>query len=174
MRLKSKIDKIIDAIKDTNIAEIEISSFWGAQKIKLKTSLSNNNQELFDKNKETHRPSTQTQNEDDNFINTSDNTEAIEADVNINIEDNVDSPVSTIIKAPLVGTFYESSKPGEPPFVQKGAIVKVGDTLCIVEAMKIFNTIESEYDGEVLDILVHDGDPVEFGQDLFAIKELNV
>ena len=59
-----------------------------------------------------------------------------------------------VITAPLVGTFYESPKPGEPPFINIGDIVEVGQSLCIIEAMKIFNAIESDYSGEIVEILV--------------------
>jgi acetyl-CoA carboxylase biotin carboxyl carrier protein len=73
-------------------------------------------------------------------------------------------------KSELVGTFYRSPSPGTPPFTEVGKVVKKGQTLCIVEAMKIMNEIESEADGEVLEILVQDGKPVEFGTPLFVIK----
>ena len=73
-------------------------------------------------------------------------------------------------KAPLVGTFYLSPKPGEPSFINIGDKVTKGQTLCIIEAMKIFNEIESDYDGTVSEILLEDGSPVEFDQVLFSIK----
>ena len=76
-----------------------------------------------------------------------------------------------IIKAPLIGTYYESAKPGEPAFINVGQSIKPGQSLCIIEAMKIFNEIEAEYSGEIIEILVNDGDPVEYGQPLFALKE---
>ena len=72
--------------------------------------------------------------------------------------------------APLVGTFYISPKPGEPPFIEVGQKVAKGQTLCIIEAMKIFNEIESEYDGEVVEILINDSSPVEFNQPIFSIR----
>ena len=74
-------------------------------------------------------------------------------------------------KAPLVGTFYLSSKPGEPPFVNVGDKVSKGQTLCIIEAMKIFNEIESDFDGTIIEILGEDAQPVEFNQSIFSIKE---
>ena len=73
--------------------------------------------------------------------------------------------------APLVGTFYISPKPGEPPFIKVGQKIVKGQTLCIIEAMKIFNEIESEYDGEIVEILINDSSPVEFNQAIFSIKE---
>lgn len=73
-------------------------------------------------------------------------------------------------KSELVGTFYRSPSPGAPTFTDVGQVVKKGQTLCIVEAMKIMNEIEAETDGEVVEILVQDGKPVEFGTPLFVIK----
>lgn len=74
-----------------------------------------------------------------------------------------------VMESPMVGTFYASSTPGGKPFASVGQKVNVGDTLCIVEAMKIMNQIEAEVAGTILDVLVKNGDPVEFGQPLFVI-----
>jgi acetyl-CoA carboxylase biotin carboxyl carrier protein len=74
------------------------------------------------------------------------------------------------VKSPMVGTFYRSSSPGAAPFVQIGAVVKEGDTLCIVEAMKILNEIESDKSGTVTQILCENGQAVEYGQPLFIIE----
>ena len=163
MRLKNKISKLIDVIKDTDINEIEISSFWGAQKIKLRKKILSQ------------------------VVNVSSNeNEHISEHINIpiekkSVENNLEDKIKTTeivndnsekITAPLVGTFYESPKPGEPSFINVGDTVEVGQSLCIIEAMKIFNTIESDYSGEITEILVKDGQPVEFGQPLFKfIKE---
>ncbi|MCM8807426.1 MAG: acetyl-CoA carboxylase biotin carboxyl carrier protein, partial [Candidatus Omnitrophica bacterium] len=68
------------------------------------------------------------------------------------------------VKSPLVGTFYRAPSPTSPPFVETGSIVKKGDPLCIIEAMKVMNEIKSEYDGIVKEILVENGKPVEYGQ----------
>ncbi len=73
------------------------------------------------------------------------------------------------VTSPMVGTFYASSGPGSPPFVSVGSTVEEGETLCIIEAMKIFNQIESEHAGVVKKILKNSGDPVEFGETLFII-----
>jgi acetyl-CoA carboxylase biotin carboxyl carrier protein len=75
-----------------------------------------------------------------------------------------------IIKSPIVGTFYESPSPGAPPFVKPGDSISVGQVLCIVEAMKLMNEIESDYSGTVVKRFVENGQPVEYGQQLFAIK----
>lgn len=74
------------------------------------------------------------------------------------------------VTAPMVGTFYQAPEPDAPPFVKAGDIVKKGQTLCIVEAMKLMNEIEADIDGEVVDVLVNNNDPVEYGQALFLIK----
>lgn len=76
----------------------------------------------------------------------------------------------TPVTSPLVGTFYRASVPGAAPFVEVGQEVKVGDTLCIVEAMKVMNEVKSEVSGKVLEVKAENGKPVEFGQVLFLIK----
>jgi len=75
-----------------------------------------------------------------------------------------------IVKSPIVGTFYGSPSPGTEPFVQLGEHVEVGQTLCIVEAMKLMNEIESDLGGEVMRVFAEDGQPVEYGQPLFGIR----
>jgi len=75
-----------------------------------------------------------------------------------------------VVAAPMVGTFYASAAPGAKPFVDIGSDVKVGQTLCIIEAMKMMNQIESDKEGRVTAILARNGEPVEFGQPLFVIE----
>lgn len=75
-----------------------------------------------------------------------------------------------VVKSPMVGTFYAKSSPTAENFVRIGSKVKKGDTLCIIEAMKLMNEIESEYDGEVVDILVENEEVVDYGKPLFIIK----
>ena len=74
------------------------------------------------------------------------------------------------VKSPIVGTFYESPSPGSPPFVKIGDSVEVGQTLCIIEAMKLMNEIESDVAGELVKRLVANNQPVEYGQPLFAVR----
>jgi len=81
-----------------------------------------------------------------------------------------EEPAGHIVKSPMVGTFYRSPSPGAPPFIEQGATVKPGDTLCIIEAMKLLNEIEAEVGGTVTKILVDNGQPVEYGQPLFVIE----
>ena len=79
--------------------------------------------------------------------------------------------VGDLVSAPMVGIFYEAMAPGKPSFVELGQSVKKGDVLCIIEAMKIMNQVESEFNGVVSKIMVENGDPVEYGQPLFVIRE---
>jgi len=78
-------------------------------------------------------------------------------------------PTGHVVKSPMVGTFYRSSAPGAPAFVEVGSTVKEGDTLCIIEAMKLLNEIDADLSGTVTKILVENGQPVEFGQPLFVL-----
>ena len=181
MSLQKKIQKIIDVINNSNIEEIEVSSFWGAQKIRLSKSKSNQQVTVVEKPlsdistpvslNHQNNPSTEANISEDNF---EDKAEPLKSDLPIKLEDEQKIKVSDedleYQKAPLVGTFYLSSKPGEPPFVSVGDKVSKGQTLCIIEAMKIFNEIESDFDGEIVEVLVDDESPVEFNQEIFSIK----
>ena len=75
-----------------------------------------------------------------------------------------------MVKSPIVGTFYRSSEPDSAAFVEIGSSVKKGEVLCIIEAMKLMNEIESEYEGEVVKAYVENGQPVQYGERLFAVK----
>jgi acetyl-CoA carboxylase biotin carboxyl carrier protein len=80
------------------------------------------------------------------------------------------APAGHVVKSPMVGTFYRASSPGAKPFVEVGASIKEGEAICIVEAMKILNEIEADKSGTVTQILVENGQPVEYGQPLFVIE----
>ena len=172
MSLKDKINKLINVIKDTDIEEIEVSSFWGAQRIRLSKNSKSNviNQTPISNVKQVNIP---TETSSDNVDN-----EAVENTTSKDASSNKASSIDVDVvdenlsyqKAPLVGTFYFSSKPGEPKFVEVGQKVTKGQTLCIIEAMKIFNEIESDFDGEIVGILVRDSSPVEFNQPIFSIR----
>ena len=84
-------------------------------------------------------------------------------------EEEDDDEKGHVVKSPMVGTFYRSASPGSDAFVEVGSTVKVGDTLCIVEAMKLLNEIESDCAGTIKKILVDNGQPVEYGEPLFII-----
>jgi acetyl-CoA carboxylase biotin carboxyl carrier protein len=81
-----------------------------------------------------------------------------------------EGPELAIVKSPIVGTFYRASEPGAPFFVNVGDAVKKGQVLCIIEAMKLMNEIDSEYDGEVVNVYVENGQAVQYGERLFAIR----
>ncbi len=76
------------------------------------------------------------------------------------------------IKAPIIGTFYRKPAPDKPPYVEVGDIIKEGDVVCIIEAMKLFNEIESEISGKIVKVLVEDATPVEFDQPLFLVEPM--
>ena len=76
------------------------------------------------------------------------------------------------MKSPIVGTFYEAPSPGAPPFVKAGDSVEIGQVLCIVEAMKLLNEIESDVAGEIVKKLAVNGQPIEYGQELFVIRPM--
>lgn len=88
-----------------------------------------------------------------------------ESDVKVN-----NTEKNKTVKSPMVGTFYLKPSPDSNPYVEIGEDIKQGDTLCIIEAMKLMNEIESEYSGKIKEILVKDGEPVEFGTELFIIE----
>ena len=186
MSLQKKIQKIIDVINNSNIEEIEISSFWGAQKIRLSKSSKSQQAPIIVKDSQIANTNLTASKEpsivnpldkkDDKSKNEGSQEEKIlqeepaVLDENTKKEQIVNDDELEYQKAPLVGTFYVSSKPGEPSFVSVGDTVTKGQTLCIIEAMKIFNEIESDFDGEIVEVLVDDESPVEFNQDIFSIK----
>ena len=185
MSLKDKIKKIINVIENTDIEEIEISSFWGAQKIRLskKSSINQsapaNSNTIVNQQVEHNKDSlvAKPPSKENNAIDSNNKLEKSVDDDIINKTEKVDSTEVVVDeeleyqKAPLVGTFYLSSKPGEPPFVNVGDKVSKGQTLCIIEAMKIFNEIESDFEGTIIEVLAEDAQPVEFNQPIFSIKE---
>ena len=75
-----------------------------------------------------------------------------------------------MVRSPIVGTYYESPSPGSPPLVRPGDSVEAGQVICIVEAMKLMNEIEADASGEIVKVLVANGQPIEYGQELFAIR----
>lgn len=144
----NEIKSLINDIGDSNVDEVNIEFPDGIKisvkknKPVLKEVITENISEIIQNNKET--------------------TNSIE---NKEYEENYN-----IVKSPMVGTFYSKSAPTAKPFIKVGDKVKKGQTLCIIEAMKLMNEIESEYDGEIAEICLKDDDMVEFGQALFKIK----
>ena len=141
-----KIKTLIEMLEESNLNEIEVSQ--GDESVRIS------------KGKD---PADYIEN---NQINTSISSQE---KVSIN-EDNTRKFVGNQVKAPLVGTFYRKPSPDSDPFVKVGDIVKKGQVLCIIEAMKMMNEIKSEFDGEVSSIEIEDGQPVEFGQTIIVIQ----
>ena len=163
--LQDKIKSLIDIIKGTEINELEISSFWGAQKIRLQKNINmpiQTTPQSVVVNDEQVAPIIEPPKIETVLANTN-SASAPELELEV-------TPSNTVeIIAPLVGTFYQSAKPGSPAFVKKGDIIKVGQIICIIEAMKIFNEIEAEVSGKVVKIIVNDSSPVEYGQTLMLV-----
>ena len=173
MSLKDKIKKLLNVIKDTEIEEIEVSSFWGAQKIRLSKKSNANNyiQQIPSGNvNQVNIASDSSESKSSNIDMTSD-TQNINTATEIKKSEETINEDLNYQNAPLVGTFYAAPKPGEPKFVEVGQKVSKGQTLCIIEAMKIFNEIESDFDGEIAEILVNDSSPVEFNQPIFSLRK---
>ena len=152
-----KVKKLIELLEESGVAEIEIHE--GEESVRISRSSS--------------APATQT-------IVHVPGSGAQPADQKIPVADFTDvtrinsdaDEGGSQIKAPMVGIFYTSPAPDEPPFIEVGQTIKKGDVLCIIEAMKIMNQIESDFSGVVQSILVESGEPVEFGQPLLVISEV--
>lgn len=104
-------------------------------------------------------------------VNTTAAQNVVKETVNKTVETKNEDKDVTVITSPMVGTYYSKPSPDSDSFVKSGDTVKKGEIICIIEAMKLMNEIESEYDGTVVECLVNDGDMVEYGQPLFKIKE---
>ena len=165
------IKTLIKILEESNINELEVTTFWGRQKIRLKKNSQVNSQNIKDQNIILDETSVEENiqnvslplNKIDGIIKSEPSQNIIEG------ESDVQTKNTITIKAPLVGTFYRSAKPDTPPFISEGDEIEEGQIICIIEAMKIFNEIESEYSGKVTKILVDDTTPVEYDQDLLII-----
>lgn len=155
-----KIKAIVDLVKESGIAELEIAE--GDDKLKI-TAGYNPSQALIHTTPHSYTNTTTHHNQ------------APAAAPGANPITNVDASAAievvsgNQITSPMVGTFYRSSSPSAPAFVEVGQEVKAGQVLCIIEAMKLMNQIESDQAGIIKEILINDGEPVEFGQPLFII-----
>ena len=145
-----KLKKLIELVEESGISELEITE--GEEKVRINRGATTNQPQInqFTTHPEFHQPSP--------------------ASVGTPSADNKTEIEGKIINSPMVGTFYTSSKPGAEPFVKVGSKIKTGDILCIIEAMKLLNEIQSDYDGEIVEVLVENAEPVEFGQPLFRIN----
>jgi acetyl-CoA carboxylase biotin carboxyl carrier protein len=145
-----KVKKLIELLEKSDIAEIEIHE--GEESVRISRSGSTVPQTMINIPPVDTGGSVKTQ------LSTTEDSSSSDY-----------SDEGEVITAPMVGIFYTSPSPDEPPFVNKGQNVKTGDVLCIIEAMKIMNQIEADFDGKLARILVENGDPVEYGQPLFVI-----
>ena len=185
-----KLKTLIDLVSESNISELEITEaegkvrivksegaahtgFYSAQPPRSGGAFQNNN---FD-----HSNSQPQNNESAGYIaqggqafdssNHPGSNYAGDASSQDSSTQNVSNAVTGhVAKSPMVGTFYRSSTPGGKPFIDVGSVVKEGDTICIIEAMKILNEIVADHSGSVTQILIKDGQAVEYGQSLFVIE----
>ena len=166
--LEDNIKKLIKILEESKVDELEVSTFWGKQKIKI----SKKSNHIFDRNIEiTNNPASIEKLSEKVIVESEAHDGPNVKKENVEETNSPDSD-NISIKSPLVGTFYKSSKPGEPPFINIGDQIKKGDTICIIEAMKIFNEIEAEVSGKIIKILVEDGTPVEYDQPLVIVTPI--
>ena len=143
-----KIKKLIEMLQESDLNEIEVKE--GEESVRINRKKENIVQTA---------PSMLATNQ----LNKNDNLNETDNSVK---SDNHDSIVS-----PMVGTFYRKPAPDKEPFIEVGQIIKKGETVCIIEAMKMMNQVKSEFDGTVVSINIGDGEPVEFGQELISIEK---
>ena len=149
-----KIKKLMELLEESGIAEIEVKE--GEESIKLSRNITSSiaplqqmvQQPMMTPQQQPPQVASQVENKKDDSSNQNRNT----------------------VNSPMVGTFYASASPESKPFVTVGQSVKKGDTLCILEAMKMMNQVQAESDGKILEILIDNAEPVEFDQPLFVIE----
>ena len=151
-----KIKKLMELLEESGIAEIEVKE--GEESIKLSRNISSSTNmqvpQVIQQPVQSSQPPT--------------NQEA--SDMGVNAVDNLKKEKRNTVISPMVGTFYASASPESKPFVTIGQSVKKGDTLCILEAMKMMNQVQAESDGKIVEILVDNAEPVEFDQPLFVLE----
>ena len=153
---QDKLKEIIYILENSDVNEIEVN-FWG-RKYRVSKQASVVVQESSGlASKEATQNSVQS------------NPNLVESEKTITLDDNESFDGEDQL-SPMPGTFYSAPTPEDEPFVSKGDVVKIGQVLCIIEAMKIMNEIESEFDGTIMKVNVNNGDPVEYNQPLFVIK----
>ena len=153
---QDKLKEIIYILENSNVNEIEVN-FWGRRyRVSKQASVVVQESSGLALKETTQNPVKSNPNPLE-----SENTIALDNNESFDGEDQL---------SPMPGTFYSAPTPEDEPFVSKGDVVKKGQVLCIIEAMKIMNEIESEFDGTVMKVNVNNGDPVEYNQPLFVIK----
>ncbi|MDB6096269.1 MAG: biotin carboxyl carrier protein [Francisellaceae bacterium] len=156
-----KVKELIALVEESGIAEIELKE--GEKSIRINRSLATNNSQIFHPSMMYAAPS---QMPGVGMTNNAPPSQSENANINA-----TPTPTGHTMTAPMVGTFYRASAPGEKPFAEVGQTVKAGQVICIIEAMKMLNQIESDHDGVIEAILVENGQPVEFSQPLFQISD---
>ena len=151
-----KIKKLMELLEESGITEIEVKE--GEESIKLSRN-TQAVQNIINPPAETNQTITAIDNVKDTAVTDDKKDKSKEL------------PDGDIITSPMVGTFYRSASPESKPFVEKGQKVSKGDTLCILEAMKMMNQVKSQFEGKIISINVGDGEPVEFDQELISIEE---
>ena len=151
-----KIKKLMELLEESGIAEIEVKE--GEESIKLSRNISSSTNmqipQIIQQPVQTSQPPANQQ----------------ASDKGVNAVDNLKKEKRNTVNSPMVGTFYASASPESKPFVTIGQSVKKGDTLCILEAMKMMNQVQAESDGKIVEILVDNAEPVEFDQPLFVLE----
>ena len=151
-----KIKKLMELLEESGIAEIEVKE--GEESIKLSRNISSSTNmqvpQVIQQPVQSSQPPTNQQ----------------ASDMGVNAVDNLKKEKRNTVNSPMVGTFYASASPESKPFVTIGQSVKKGDTLCILEAMKMMNQVQAESDGKIVEILVDNAEPVEFDQPLFVLE----
>ena len=145
-----KLKKLIDLVEESGITELEVTE--GEERVRIAKQPGTAAQQSYVIPQATPVAAV-----------------AISAAPTAAVEGKSELPEGQVVKSPMVGTFYRSASPDSSPFVEVGSAVKSGETLCIVEAMKLLNEIESDCSGTVKAILVENGQPVEYGEPLFII-----
>ena len=149
-----KIKKLMELLEESGIAEIEVKE--GEESIKLSRNISSSSMPI----QQVIQPS----------VVPSQPSPIQQSPENINATESSKSEKRNTVNSPMVGTFYASASPESKPFVTVGQSIKKGDTLCILEAMKMMNQVQAEADGKIVEILVDNAEPVEFDQPLFVIE----
>ena len=151
-----KIKKLMELLEESGIAEIEVKEGEESIKLSRNTSSTTNMQvpQIIQQPTQASQPPTTQQ----------------ASDIGTNADDNLKKDKRNTVNSPMVGTFYASASPESKPFVTIGQSVKKGDTLCILEAMKMMNQVQAESDGKIVEILVDNAEPVEFDQPLFVLE----
>ena len=150
-----KLKKLIDLVEESGIAELEVTE--GEEKVRIvkHTAMVAPQTYMIPQGAPAMMP-----------VAPREKSSSFDDD---DLDDETDEPEGEVVKSPMVGTFYRAPSPESAPFVEVGSTVKAGDTLCIVEAMKLLNEIEADFAGTVKAILVENGQPVEYGEPLFII-----